>query len=173
MKGGIRMFSEKYSLYFINEYHEENYGRMLQAFPQAKEYSDYRCAIYIVSLPEVYNKIDGKVGQYPFVWVNAVEEVLVSTYDEETGKKYVSYDIKVLWEKDDGSPDYSNAYNSLSSSYQSIVKLGEELFGGTYNGFELMDAIADFDDSLYKVFMQLLKIRRSKYDVRGLIVEIV
>lgn len=126
---------------------------------------------YIVSLPEVFNKIDGKAGKYPLVWVIAVEEVITSRYDEETGQKHLSYDTKVLREKD-GSLDYSDAYYSLSSSYQSIVKLGEELFGGMYQGFKLMDAIADFDDKLYKVFMQVLKIRRSKYGVHGLRVEI-
>ncbi len=156
----------------MDEGHEENYEKMLKDFPQAKEYSDYHCAIYIVSLPEVYNKIDGNAGKYPFVWVNAVEEVFTLRHDEENGNKYLSYDLKVLREKG-GSPDYSDAYYSLSSSYQSIVKLGEELFGGMHQGFELMDAIAEFDDSLYKVFMQVLKIRRGKYGVRGLKVEIV
>lgn len=166
------MFSEKYSLYFINEYHEENYEKMLKDFPQATEYSDYRCAIYVISLPEIYRKINGKTGRYPFIWVDAVEEVLTTRYNAETGEEYLSYNIKVLREREDGSPDYSDAYYSLSSSYQSIVKLGEELFGGMYKGFELMDAIADYDDRLYKVFMLVLKIRRGKYGVRGLKVEI-
>ena len=155
----------------MNECHEKNYEIMLKDFPQAIQYSDYRCAIYIVSLPEVYNRIGGKTGEYPFVWVNAVEELFETIYDEETGEKYLYYDLKVL-RGEEAAPDFSDAYYSLSTSYKSIVKLGEELFSGVYQGFEVMDAIADFDDSLYKVFMQVLKIRRGKYGVRGLKVNI-
>lgn len=154
------MYSEKYSLYFIDECHEKNYENLLKDFPQAKEYGDYRCAIYIVALPEIYKKIGGKTGRYPFVWVNAVEEVETIKFDEET---YSFYDLRTLREKENGSADFSDdAYYALSSSYQSLVQLGEELYGNVYKGFEIMDVIADFDDKLYKVFMQVLKIRRSK-----------
>lgn len=166
------MYSEKYSLYFIDECHERNYEIMLKDFPQAIEYSDYRCAVYVVALPEIYKKIGGKSGRYPFIWVDAVEEVETVKFDEEEGTTYFSYDLRVLREKEDGSVDYSDAYYALSSSYKSLVQLAEELYGSRYKGFEIMDAIADFDDKLYKVFMQLLKIRRSKYGVNGLKVEI-
>lgn len=141
---------------------------MLKCFPQANEYSDYRCAIYIISLPEIFRKIGGKEGRYPFVWVNAVEEVETIGFDEVSDETYSFYDLRILREKEDGSADYSDAYYTLSSSNQSLVQLGEELFGNVYKGFEIMDAIADFDNNLYKVFMQVLKMRRSKHGVRGL-----
>lgn len=156
------MFSEKYSLYFLDECHEENYEKMLYTNPMAKVSNNYHCAIYIVSLPEIYSRINVKVGQNPYLWVNAVEEVYTGTYNEENDKEYLTCDIKVLREKD-GSPDYSDAYYSLPLSYKSIVNLGEELFIGRYKGFGIMDAITEFDDGLFEVFVQALKIQRDEY----------
>lgn len=167
------MYSEKYALYFIDECHEKNYEKLLEKFTQAKKYSDYDCAIYVVALPEIYQKINGETGQYPFVWVEAVKEIERIEYDEENDERYYVYDLEVLRKKEDGNTDYSDAYYSLSSSYQSIVNLCQELFGGSYQGFEIMDAVSNYSDSLYKVFMQLLKLRKSKkYSIEGLTINI-
>jgi hypothetical protein len=161
------VYSEKHSLYFTNKCHKENYEKMLNAFPDKNRYSEYRCAIYTISIPEVYNKFNGKTGKYPFLWAYAVEEVITQKYCEEDGE-YSRYEIKVLREKTDGSADYSDAYYSLSRSYKSIINLAEELFYSKHNGFEVIDAIGCFDHNLYKVFMQLLQIRREGIGMRGL-----
>jgi hypothetical protein len=52
------MYSEKYALYFIDECHEKNYEILFKKFPQAQTSSEYECAIYVVSLPEIVNSHD-------------------------------------------------------------------------------------------------------------------
>lgn len=156
------MFSEKYSLYFIDDCHETNYEKMLNKFSDAEAFSDFRCAIYLVSLPEIYSRIDGKAGGvYPYEWVYAGEWGYTEMYDEETDEEYLEYYFNVLREKD-GSPDYSDAYYSLPSSYKLIVNIVEELITERYKTFRIMDAITDFDDGLLEVLVQSLKIRREK-----------
>lgn len=156
------MFSEKYSLYFIDESHEGNYEKMLKDFRSAEQLSDYRCAIYIVSLPEIYSRIDGIAGgEQPLEWVYAVKGKYIEMYDEETDEEYLEYYYEVLREKD-GSPDYSDAYYSLPVSYRTIVNIVEGLFTDKHKAFRIMAAITDFDDSLFEVLIQALKIRREK-----------
>ncbi|KOY81888.1 DUF2538 family protein [Lysinibacillus macroides] len=156
------MFSEKYSLYFIDECHEGNYEKMLKDFRSAEQLSDYRCAIYIVSLPEIYSRIEGIAGgEQPHEWVYAVKGEYIEMYDEETDEEYLEYYFNILREKD-GSPDYSDAYYSLPSSYKLLVNIVEELVTYRHRAFRIMDAITDFDDSLFEVLIQALKIRREK-----------
>lgn len=163
------MYSEKYALYFIDEFHEKNYEILLKKFPQAQKSSEYECAIYVVSLPEIFEKIEGHPGQYPFSWVKAQEEIERIEYDKENDERIVVSDVKILRANEDGTADFSDAYYSLSSSYQSIVTLGLELYGNTNEGFQILDAISNYDDNLYKAFMQLLSLRKgNRHNVEGL-----
>ncbi|TRM08325.1 DUF2538 family protein [Lentibacillus cibarius] len=167
------MYSEKYALYFIDESHEKNYEVLLKKFTQAKTNNEYECAIYVVSLPEIFEKINGEPGQYPFAWVHAIEEIERIEYDEENDERIVVSDVKILRENKYGTADFSDAYYSLSSSYQSIISLGLELYGNTNEGFQILDAISNYDDNLYKVFIQLLNMRKmSRRNVEGLEINI-
>lgn len=163
------MYSEKYKLYFVDDLHIKNYGVLLKKFPQALKSSEYECAIYVVSLPEIFEKIKGDPGEYPFSWVKATKEIDRIEYDEENNERIIVSDLKILRSNEDGTADFSDAYYSLSSSYQSIVTLGLELYGNTNEGFQILDAISNYDDNLYKAFMQLLSLRKgNRHNVEGL-----
>ncbi|MCM3054324.1 hypothetical protein, partial [Caldibacillus thermoamylovorans] len=79
--------------------------------------------------------------------------------------------LKTLLNKRFGSflSSTSVKLKNLSSSYQSIVSLGQELYGNTNEGFQILDALSNYDDNLYKAFMQLLILRKgNRHNVEGL-----
>lgn len=47
--------------------------RMVKRF-NVNDNREYNVACYVVGLPEVYKKIGGETGRYPFSWVHKVRE---------------------------------------------------------------------------------------------------
>lgn len=134
-------------MFFVDEEHQANFERLVAQF-RAQDDKEYKVACYVIGLPEVYGKIGGKTGEFPFSWVYKSED---EADDEETTK-------------------YSEAFGVLSSSYRAIVKMAMSLYNSG-NSFELMDGIGVWGDELTKVFYQAMEIRRGR-EVVGLSIDI-
>lgn len=127
-------------MYFISDLHKSNFNNLLTIYLIAKKDSEYRSAMYLLSLPTIYNKVVNDKAfndNCPFYWT---EEYI-----------YTDNDIEFL-----DKP--SESYLTLSSGYKCIVDLALHLFNSS-NPFNLCNALKTWDNTLYNVFKQAVEIR--------------
>ncbi|MFT9486787.1 MAG: hypothetical protein ACH0QD_05405 [Tepidibacillus sp.] len=151
----------KNSMYFIDEEHKKNFEYLTtEIFPHAEKDREYKVAAYILSHPEIYKHCinDPFFKEFPFLWTNEYKD---TSYKEiEDGQEYNIIDFEI--KKDEaGNHMISEAYGVLSSGYQLLVDLGANLFNSS-NSFNLCRAIGIWDEKLYKIFEQSLKIKRGR-----------
>lgn len=131
-------------MYFISDLHKSNFNNLLTIYTVAEKDSEYRSAMYLLSLPTIYNKVvddEAFNDNYPFYWT---EEYI-----------YTDNDIEFL-----GRP--SKLYLTLSSGYKYIVDLALNLFNNS-NPFNLSSALNTWDNALYNTFKQAVEIRVGRY----------
>jgi hypothetical protein len=131
-------------MYFVSKEHERNFKELVLRF-HAQQDPEYQTACYVVALPEVWRKIDGDTGEYPFSWVSKFK-------DEEPPEGY---------NEDEDENPYSEAFGMLSSGYQKIVLAAANLYNSSMDEFNLMKALGTWGDELFSVFLQAVAIRRG------------
>lgn len=159
------------NIYFLDAAHEENFQVLTtQIFPQAQKDSEYRVASYILAVPDIYERAlnDPLFPEFPFLWIKEYTDTSYTEWDEEDQKEYHVNDFEVNME--DGQAVFSAAFYTLSSGYQKLVLLGQNLFNGNH-GFNLCHALGVWDDQLFKLYMQAVQIR-IKRQVSGLTLDL-
>jgi hypothetical protein len=141
----VKRFSETNlaSIWFVNDTHKENFNRLIEKF-HAQNNPEYAAPIYVVSHPEIFhrinwNKSDGPVGWYWGAWIGKDDN------------------------DDDGYHEESATVGGLSSAYRSLVRAAVELYTGSKHYFDLMALIGNAGDEVYRLFIQMLEIRRDRH----------
>lgn len=129
------------SIWFVSETHFNNFVNLIDKF-HAQQNSEYASAIYICAHPEVFNRIEwNKQGTNPLNWYWGVRE------DND--------DTNYLPE--------SEIVNQLSSSYRALVRAAVECFTSSKHRFDLSIFIGNAGDEVYRLFIQMLEIRRDRH----------
>jgi hypothetical protein len=160
-------------MYFVNNLHRTNYEHLItEVYPHAKEDKEYHVLAYIFALPEVYNRCinDIFLKSFPFLWTVKYRLIPNTEENSDTGEKYSVIDFEVE-EDEEGNGIRSEAYYELSSGYQKLVELAENLFN-SHNVFNLMNALGTWDDTLFKVFLQAVLIRKGNREIDGLTIHL-
>ena len=151
-------------MYFVDEEHAANFELLLIEYKVSNGNSEYRAALYVLALPEIYRKTHGQLGRYPFVWkyehTPPTEERMV----DEDGSTYILHGGEDEILDEDENPTPSAAYAALSSGYRQIVELAHNLYNSR-NEFNLTDGLDTWGDELFRVFIQAVAIRTGR-DVR-------
>lgn len=124
-------------MYFTNQEHEQNFERLI--FKYRAYGSECRSACYVVAHPEIYRKVnwDSKEADSPVRWY-------FGEYVEEEN----------LFRESDIVP-------LLSSAFQDLARAAVDFYNGRNNRFSL-GSITNWDDDVYRVFVQALEIRRNR-----------
>lgn len=141
-------------------------------YPHARNDKEYHVVAYILALPDIYNRCisDSFLKTYPFLWTVKYKDTSYFETDEETGQEYQVIDCEVEVDEE-GKEIRSEAYYQLSSGYRKLVDLATNLFN-RHNDFNLMDALETWDDALFKVFLQVVLIRKGNREINGLAIHI-
>lgn len=123
------------ALFFVNEQHQQNYEQLQHRFKGSWS-SEYAAGAYVSALPEVFYRIDWSKQDSPLSW-----------YFGE-------------WDEEDESHKESGIVSGLSSVYIILVRAAVELFTGRLHKFDLQHFLGSADNTLYRVFLQLIEIRR-------------
>ncbi|OWR25662.1 hypothetical protein CDO73_26140 [Saccharibacillus sp. O23] len=132
-----------HALFFVSEQHQSNYEQLQSRFKSFWS-SEYAAGAYIAALPEVFYRIKWDDEDSPLSWYFGEWVVIKGDNGEE-----------------DGFHNESEIVTGLSSSYKLLVRAGVELFTGRLHKFDLQHFLGNADDKLYRVFLQLLEIRRK------------
>lgn len=153
-------------MYFINDSHEKNFNHLTQMVFRASNDVEYQVLSYVLALPEVYNRCieDPLLHESPYAWIYDYKDV---SYTEKDGDELIEvFDIEYKTDKK-GVPVYSDAYSVLPTSYKIILDVGINLFNNREQDFTVMDGLGTWDDKLFKVFLQLILIRKSTRNMPG------
>lgn len=151
------------NIYFLDAAHEENYKVLTtKIFPKAQKDSEYRVASYILALPGIYERAlnDPLFPVFPFLWIKEYTNTSYTEWDEEDQKEYHITDFEIKTE--DGQEVFSESFYTLSSGYQKLVLLAQNLFNGNQDGFNLCHALGTWDDQRFKLYMQAVQIRINR-----------
>lgn len=129
------------ALFFVNEQHQQNYEQLQHQFKGSWS-SEYAAGAYVSALPEIFYRIDWREQDSPVSWYFG-EWVVIKKDDEE-----------------DGFHKESAIVSGLSSVYVILVRAAVELFTGRLHKFDLQNFLGSADNTLYRVFLQLIEIRR-------------
>lgn len=124
---------------------------------------------YILALPDIYERAieDKMFHEAPFLWTYEYED---KSYERtEYGETFLVYDFEVKMDGKD-QPVSSEAYMTLSGGYVKLVHLAVNLFNSNSDEFNLMNALATWDDDLFKIYQQAVMIRIGR-DVEGMTVQ--
>ena len=147
-------------MYFVTDEHKNNF-EMLVEFYKAEQDLEYKSACYVLALPEIYNKVNGKFGERPFDWMYKFEEKEV---EEDFWTKEKRIVIDRVYELDENGEELeSQAYGYLSSGYRKIVQLAQNLFNSS-NEFNLCDALGTWGDDLFQVYQQAVLLRAKRQE---------
>lgn len=142
----VKRFSNKgfNSVWFASDMHRQNFFRLLEKF-NAIQNPEYASACYICAHEEIYPRINWDATMSnPFDWY----------WGEWIGKDD---------NDDNGYHQESEKVGQLSSAYRAVVRAGVELFTGRKHYFDLMHLIGNAGDEVYRLFIQMLEIRRDRF----------
>jgi hypothetical protein len=133
------------NVWFSSNEHKDNFIALLDRF-KAHRNTEYAAASYVVAHPEIYGRInwsrsDGPIGWYWGEWIGENE-------DDPNG-----YHAE------------SEIVGQLSSSYRGLVRGAVEVYTGRQHYFHIMDWLGNAGDIVYKMFIQMLEIRRDRFVV--------
>lgn len=146
-------------MYFVNEEHENNYAMLVQLYKAAGD-QDYKTACYVLALPEIHNKVNGKFGEYPFDWMYRFETINKEEEDFWTKEKYIVAE-RVYEQNAEGKEIFSDAYGWLSSGHRQLVHMAANLFNSS-NEFNLCEALSIWGDELFRIYQQAVLIRTNR-----------
>jgi hypothetical protein len=131
------------NVWFTSDEHRDNFIALLDRF-KAHKSTEYAAASYIAAHPEIYRRInwkksDGPIGWYWGEWIGE---------HEDDPKGYHSE---------------SEIVGQLSSSYRGLVRAAVEAYTGNHHYFYIMDWLGNAGDIVYKMFVQMLEIRRDRF----------
>lgn len=158
-------------MYFIDDIHEKNFNHLAQMVFRASNNVEYQVLSYVLALPELYNRCikDPVLHESPYAWIYDYKDV---SYTEKDGDELIEvFDIEYKTDKK-GVPVYSDAYSVLPTSYKILLDVGINLFNNREQDFTVMDGLSAWDDKLFKVFLQLILIRKSNSHLHGLEINI-
>ena len=147
-------------MYFVDPEHRGNFETLLAKYHASTD-SEYRSALYILSLPEIYDKTNGNFGIHPFDWTYERTPYVETPCVDDDGTTYKTLDGGDVIEGDDGKPIESLAFSALSSGYRKMVRLAGNLYN-SHNEFNLMDGLSTWDNDLFNVFLEALAIRTKR-----------
>lgn len=153
--------TEVYGMYFVNDAHQSNYYKLLEFYHSVND-PEYKSLCYILALPEIYNRTNGKFGEEgPMEWMYKFQDKEVEVEDIFTKEKNVI--IERIYEEDEsGNGIETEAYSTLSSGYRKLILLGANLFNSSYDDFNLCDALRTWDNELIKVYQQAVLVRLDR-----------
>lgn len=129
-------------VWFVSEEHKNNFLMLANKY-NAHNNPEYATACYAFGHPEIYTKVNwDKFQDSPVGWF----------FDDS---------IEIIGEKGPIYPE-SEIVGTLANSCASLARAAVELFTGRQHNFDLMHLIGIADDDLYKVFIQMLEIRRNR-----------
>lgn len=131
------------NVWFSSEEHANNFCNLLDRF-KAHYNPEYAAPCYIAAHPEIYWKINWKNSDDPIGWY----------WGEWTG---------IDDDDENGRHLESNIVGQLSSSYRGLVRASVELYTGRQHYFDLMGWLGNAGDEVYKLFVQMLEIRRNRF----------
>lgn len=144
----VDRFSEKgfNSVWFASDEHRRNFITLLDKY-KAERNPEYASACYVSAHPEIYHRIkwnEPRENDSPMSW----------------------YLGKWIGKDDDDPAGYheeSEIVGRLSSAYSLVARAGAELFFGRQINFDLMHLIGNAGDEVYRLFIQMLEIRRDRF----------
>lgn len=148
----VDRFSEKgfNSVWFASDEHRQNFITLLDKYKAGKN-PEYASACYVSAHPEIYDRIN---WNKPNRRMDGNQNPLVWYWGEWIGKD----------ENDDGGyHEESEIVGRLSSAYCSVVRAAIELFTGRKHHFDLMHLMGNGGDEVYRLFIQMLEIRRDRF----------
>ncbi|WNC17943.1 DUF2538 family protein [Brevibacillus brevis] len=129
------------NIWFDGEEHKENFIALLESYQNNAEYAS---ACYVCAHPEIHNKID---------WHS---ECLDTPLDWYWGE----------WIEEEGRFTESEAVYGLSSGWRALVRAAVEMFSSRKHYFDLSDLVCIGDDTIYRMFVQLMQIRKSRQVIK-------
>lgn len=133
------------AIWFASVEHAENFKTLIKRFVGDRNNPEYASAIYICAHPEIHRKID---------WSKPMERPTDWYWGKWVGKD----------EDDDaGYHEESEIIGWLSSAYRSLARAAIELFTSRKHHFDLMQFIGNAGDEVYRLYIQMLEIRRDRY----------
>lgn len=131
------------NVWFSSEAHGKNFVALLERF-KAHINPEYAAPCYVAAHPEIYGRINWILCGGPIDWY----------WGEWTGI-------------DDDDPNgkhlESEIVGQLSSSYRGLVRASVELYTGSQHYFDLAGWLGNAGDEVYKLFVQMLEIRRDRF----------
>lgn len=136
---------------------------------RANKDPEYKVMCYILSLPDIYNRCinDSMFHKHPFLWKYVYTDTSYTEKDEDGEYHIVSFEVK---KDEDGKPQISEEYSTLSIGHKKMVALASNLFNESNREFNLMEALGTWDNRLLKVFYQALDLRMELRSKDGLTV---
>lgn len=130
------------NVWFSSGTHKDNFNVLLERF-RAYKNPEYAAACYVAAHPEIYLKIDWNNCDGPIEWY----------WGEWTG---------IDDDDENGYYKESEIVGQLSSAYRGLVRASVELYTGRQHYFDLMGWLGNAGDEVYKLFVQVLEIRRDR-----------
>ncbi|MEC0182315.1 DUF2538 family protein [Paenibacillus peoriae] len=153
--------TEASGVYFVNETHQSNFYKLVQFYHSVND-PEYKSLCYILALPEIHNRTNGKFGEEgPMEWMYKFQDKEVEVEDLLTKEKSVIID-RIYEEDERGNGIETEAYSTLSSGYRKLILLGVNLFNSSYDDFNLCDALGTWGNELIKVYQQAVLVRLDR-----------
>lgn len=148
-------------MYFVNDAHQSNYYKLVEFYHSVND-PEYKSLCYILALPEIYNRTNGKFGdEGPMEWMYKFQDRKVEKEDYFTKEKRDI--IERIYEKDEnGNGVETDTYSTLSSGYRKLILLGANLFNSNYDDFNLCNALGTWGNELIKVYQQAVLVRLDR-----------
>ncbi|MFP4973821.1 DUF2538 family protein [Paenibacillus sp. CN-4] len=131
------------NVWFASKEHGENYIQLIDRFNAYKN-PKYAAACYVVSHPEIYNRVNWSESETPIGWCWG-EWIGEDDYDEN------------------GYHPESEIVGQLSNAYRGLIRSTVELFTGSHHYFDLSSWLGNAGDEVYKLFLQSLELRRDRF----------
>ena len=127
-------------IWFVSNSHRENFEKLVERF-KASRNAEYRAACYICAHPEIHYRVDWENASGPIEW----------------------YWGEWIGDDDNGYLIESEKVAYLSSAYRGLVRAAVELYTGRKHYFDLMGFLGNAGDEVYKLFVQMMEIRRERF----------
>lgn len=133
------------TIYFASTQHQNNYEKLKLKFAEGWS-TNYAISAYVSALPGVYDQINWEEMSWPLEWA----------YGQWKATRQRELNIE------EGYMEESERVGRLSSSYRELVRAALNLLGDeTEHQADVMILATQSDASLYKVFLQLLELKRE------------
>ena len=147
-------------MYFVDQEHRVNFEILLVKYHVSNN-GEYRSALYVLALPEIYRKAKGKFGRHPFDWMYERTPYVEIPCIDGNGDTYKMLEGGDVIEGDDGKPIESQTFGALSSGYRKMVRLAGNLYN-SHNEFNLTEGLNTWDNEMFDVFLQAVAIRTNR-----------